>query len=101
MVHQGLVYFKGMRFTSMELHTLWRERTGGELTVQVQRVDGDPSYLIWKLADGPEGLLSLTVEDALRFGGLSWIEIDMMLKRESNLLSQPEPIRRRRAPTRK
>ncbi|WP_277183250.1 hypothetical protein [Caballeronia sp. BR00000012568055] len=101
MVHRGLVYFKGMRYTSIELHALWGGLTNGGLMVLVKPVAESSSYLIWKPDEGPAGLLTLTGEDACRFGDLSWNEIDMVFKRELAIASQPKLVRRISAPTRK
>ncbi|WP_157697603.1 hypothetical protein [Caballeronia calidae] len=102
MVRRGLVYFQGMRYSSIELQALWRGQTGGELIVLVKPVAEGTSYLTWKPDEGAEGLLSLVEQDARRFGDLSWNEVDGVLKRESELLTQPRSKPQRvREPTRK
>lgn len=80
----GLIYFKGYRFTSsalVVLHNRYAEKPLKEdrkLWVKVKRLDGKPKKLLWLLPNGEEGILDMVPEDARRVGDASWKEIELI-----------------------
>ncbi|WP_250452503.1 hypothetical protein [Caballeronia sp. ATUFL_M2_KS44] len=80
----GLIYFKGYRFTSsalVVLHNQYAERPLKEdrkLWVKVKRLDGKAKKLLWLLPNGEEGILDMVDEDARRVGDASWKEVELI-----------------------